>query len=106
MHFAEKAKRMAADYRTKEVEQLQKRVATLERALKAMPDVLAETLVKWAKTAGFMEYQGTWDETKVYRRGATVTDHGAVWVAVANTKKGSRPGKAPEWRLCAKGDGR
>lgn len=43
---------------------------------------------------GTLKYEGTWDETAPYERGATVTSNGSLWVAVADAPAGVKPGAA------------
>jgi hypothetical protein len=69
---------------------------------KAIADYVAEAIHK----SGLMRHMGTWEADKSYGKGACVINDGATWLAIADTSKGARPGKALEWRMIAKGDGK
>lgn len=47
------------------------------------------------------EYQGVWDSTKRYAKGAMVTRQGALWHSNIDDN-GSKPGESPNWTLAVK----
>jgi hypothetical protein len=126
MYLDEKARdvaRDAADWRTKRIEELGRRVGQLETLLgpgckrlvgdiaKGFGKALAESrtrererLLAEIEKRGFVTYGGVWDEATDYARGTLVTHGGSAWVALTPAEKGLRPGKAPAWRLAVKGE--
>jgi hypothetical protein len=91
-----------------ELDALQQRVATLERQLAKLPDAFGAALAAFVAEQGFMKYAGTFDADKEegYPKGSVVAHAGASWVAITQTIKGAKPGRSPEWRMSAKGDGK
>jgi hypothetical protein len=85
---------------------LERRIGTIERQLRAMPDAIGaamfDAIDAELERRCLLEYRGIWDEALAYTRGSTVTAANAVWVAVAPAAKGARPGKDPSWRLAGK----
>lgn len=73
------------------------RVALEQRVIK-----LAATVAQLS--AAPMEYVGTYDTSKTYRRGQFVTDRGSCWFCRAATTS-ARPGGNSDWQLAVrKGD--
>lgn len=66
------------------VEMLERRFADLEQR----------------KSVDWFPYQGVWDVDAGYKRGAFVTDHGSLWVALTDTT--GRPGHCDDWQLAVK----
>jgi hypothetical protein len=89
-----------------ELDALQQRVAKLERQLLKLPDAFGAALAAFVGEQGFMKYAGTWDPDRSYGKGSVCAHDGASWVALSKTVKGGKPGRSPEWKLSAKGDGR
>ena len=126
MYLDEKARdvaRDAADWRTKEMVDLRRRVSQLEAVLgrdgRKLVDELAkgfgaaiaqsrirerERMLAEVEARGYVTYCGVYDEATDYARGALVTHGGSAWVALTPAEKGLRPGKAPVWRLAVKGE--
>lgn len=69
---------------------LQARVTGLEERLAAL-----ETRVD----AG-LEYLGTHEHGKAYRRNAAVTHDGNIWISMRETRQ--RPGDGPDWKLAVR----
>ena len=96
------------------IAELERRVAALESILGPRGDLMFETVGKGIakvvpdllKRQGYMRHRGTWVEDQVYGKGDCIIDGGGTWLAVADVPVGARPGKALEWRLVAKGEGR
>lgn len=94
------------------IAQLEQRVKVLEsilgkdgqRLMGAMAKGTAQAFEHMIIERGCMRHLGTWDEEKVYGKGACVIQDGATWLAIAETAKAAKPGKALEWRLIAKGE--
>jgi hypothetical protein len=120
---ASRAKAHEKDYRSKQLDELRRRVGQLEALLgphgKRLVDELAKgfgqalgqsrtrerkRLLAEVEKRGFVTYGGVWDESTDYARGALVTHGGSAWVALTPAEKGLRPGKAPAWRLAVKGE--
>jgi hypothetical protein len=122
---ARHAARDAADWRTKEVADLRRRVARLEgvlgtggkrlidelasgfgRALsrsrtREREQLLAEVEKRFEERA-LLSYAGVWSEGVAYRKGSMVSHAGSAWVAIGGVEPGAKPGRAPEWRLAVK----
>jgi hypothetical protein len=120
---ASRAKARETDWRSQQIDELRRRVATLERILgprgKRLTDDIAagvgaalgkartqdrERVLAEVEKRGYCTYGGVWDESTAYARGALVTHGGSAWVALTTAEKGLRPGKAPAWRLAVKGE--
>jgi hypothetical protein len=118
-----RAKAHETDYRSKQLDELGRRVAAIERLLgpgckrligdmaKGFGEALAkarvaerERLLAEVEARGYLSHKGIWDSGQAYPAGAVVTDHGSVWCAVTRCEAGERPSRAPGWRLMAKGD--
>jgi hypothetical protein len=122
---ASRAKAHETDWRSRQLEELRRRVAALEAVLgsggrklidelaKATGDVLGrarqlerERLLaevdKRLEERAPLSYAGVWSESAAYRKGAMVTHAGSAWIAVGGVEPGSKPGRAPEWRLAVK----
>jgi hypothetical protein len=99
-----------ASAQQRQIAELTARIAKIERALaqfkRLLIDVVAKALADFRKDEGFLKFLGTYDEDRSYDKGALVVHAGATWVAIGQAQRGSRPGRAPEWKLTAKADGR
>jgi hypothetical protein len=100
------AEEAAAEGEKGELATLKRRVAQLEKKFSDLPDAFGAALAAFVGNEGFMKYAGTFDaDNEGYSKGSVVAHDGASWVAITQTVKGAKPGRAPEWRMTAKGDG-
>jgi hypothetical protein len=101
------ARQAAKSWQQRQLVDLCRRVAQLERERAALIGAIGEVLPKYFsqefKKRCPMTYAGIWDESKSYDAGSVCTDKGAAWVAIADAEAGARPGRHISWRLCAKG---
>jgi len=83
-------------------------VAVLERELSKTPtdQAVAESMVDFCASKGFMAFKGTYDADVIYEKGNICVHDGASWCALTKTVKNAKPGRAPEWRLIMKSDGK
>jgi hypothetical protein len=75
---------------------------TLWREIEALKEraAIAEAKLAEIEERGEVAYRGVWVHDTEYRRGNLVTDHGAMWVCLADTRE--RPGGGAAWKLAVK----
>jgi hypothetical protein len=83
-----------AEMRTQHAE-LRAEVAALKRELMELQRDEKRTPADW--------YRGVWREGEAHLRGESVTDHGALWMCLADTSE--RPGTSDHWKMTAKANG-
>jgi hypothetical protein len=122
------ATQRAASAEARRLDDLAKRIATLEQQVRrlpkavglalgktadqlraeraAVPDVtdLARRLDQIEQRPDGMQYRGTWNAGTDYPPSSVVSRAGAAWCAVDLAMAGEIPGKSERWRMIAKSD--
>ena len=88
---------------------LEQRLDKLERFVNAdlvagLAEAIVDCVQQQLRGGGYMRHLGTWDADHAYCKGDCILDGGGTWLAVADTAKGTRPGKGLEWRMIARGN--